>query len=86
MGTPSLASTEPASPAGGRLNPAALSLADAAKLLAAAGGRAVTVDMLQAAVERGAPALPDGRVNLVDLLAWLEREVAGKNRATEGQA
>jgi hypothetical protein len=79
MGTPNLASTE-------RLNPAALSLADAAKLLAAAGGRAVTVDMLQAAVERGAPALPDSRVNLVELLAWLERELAGKNRPTEGQA
>ena len=79
MGTPNLASTE-------RLNPAARSLADAAKLLAAAGGRVVTVDMLQAAVERGAPALPDGRVNLVDLLAWLERELAGKNRSTEGQA
>lgn len=79
MADTSLASTE-------RLNPAALSLANAAKLLAAAGGREVTVAMLQAAVDRGAPALPDGRVNLVDLLAWLERELAGKNRATEGQA
>jgi hypothetical protein len=83
MADPSLASTEPAAPAGGCLNPAALSLADAAKLLAAAGGRTVTVEMLQAAVDRGAP-IRDGRVNLVELLAWLERELAGKNRSTEG--
>jgi len=34
--------------------------------------------MLQAAIDRGAPTLPDGRVNLVELLAWLEKELAGK--------
>ena len=61
-----------------RVNPAALTLADAARLLAAAGGRPVTVEMLQAAVDRGAPTLADGRVNLVELLAWMEKELAGK--------
>ena len=71
MADSSLPSTE-------RVNPAALTLKDAARLLTATGGRAVTVEMLQAAIDRGAPTLPDGRVNLVELLAWLEKELAGK--------
>jgi hypothetical protein len=68
------------------VNPAALTLADAARLLTAAGGKLVTAAMLQAAIDRGAPALPDGRVNLVALAAWLERELAGRTRPMDGQA
>jgi hypothetical protein len=60
------------------INPAALTVADVAKLLAATGGRPVTADMVQMAVDRGAPVQADGRVNLIELVAWLEKELAGK--------
>ena len=60
------------------VNPAALTVADAARLLAAASGRQVTVDMVQAAIDSGAPVLTDGRLNLVELMAWLEKELAAK--------
>ena len=58
------------------VNPAALTTADAARLLAAASGRQVTVDMVQAALDAGAPVLADGRLNLVELMAWLEKELS----------
>jgi hypothetical protein len=61
------------------VNPAALTAADAARLLTAAGGKVVTAAMVQMAIDRGAPALPDGRVNLVALMAWLERDLAGRS-------
>ena len=57
------------------INPAALTIEQAARLLSAAGSRAVTVEMVQAAVDAGAPVSPDGRLNLVDLMAWLERHL-----------
>ena len=61
-----------------QLNPAALTAAEAARLLTAAGGRPVTADMVQAAVDAGAPVLADRRLNLVELMAWLERTLAEK--------
>jgi hypothetical protein len=61
------------------VNPAALTVADAARLLTAAGGKVVTAAMVQMAIDRGAPALPDGRVNLVALMAWIERDLAGRS-------
>ena len=68
MADPSLASAE-------RLNPAALTPAEAARLLSAAGGRPVGAEVVQAAVDAGAPVLADGRINLVELMAWLEKEL-----------
>ena len=61
-----------------QLNPAALTPAEAARLLTAAGGRDVTEDMVRAAIDAGAPVLADGRLNLVELMAWLEKELAEK--------
>jgi len=58
----------------GRLSPTALSLADAARLLSAAGGQAITVAMLQADVVAGAPTSTDGTINLVHYAAWLVRQ------------
>ncbi len=58
------------------LNPAALSLADAARLLSAVGGQAVTVEMLQADVAAGAPTNADGTLNLVRYAAWLVKEMS----------
>ncbi len=58
----------------GGLNPAAISPEDAARLLTAAAGRRIDAEALRRALAAGAPRLPDGRVNLVELAAWLERE------------
>lgn len=56
-------------------NPAALSIEDAARLLARAGGRPVTAEMLAADLEAGAPSNADGTLNLVHYAAWLVREM-----------
>jgi uncharacterized ferredoxin-like protein len=57
------------------LNPNALALADAARLLARVGGQAVTIEMLQADVAAGAPTNADGTINLVHYAAWLVKEM-----------
>ncbi|MBN2583202.1 MAG: hypothetical protein JXL80_09040 [Planctomycetes bacterium] len=55
----------------------ALTPAQAAKILAAAGSRRITEAMVQADIDAGAPTNADGTVNLVHYAAWLAREVAG---------
>lgn len=60
---------------GPRMNPNAISLADAARLLTRVGGQPVTVTMLQADVEAGAPSNGDGTLNLVNYAAWLVMEI-----------
>lgn len=67
--------TDPAG-ASAKLSPTALSVADAARLLSAGGGQRVTVEMLEADIAAGAPANPDGTLNLVHYAAWLVREAA----------
>lgn len=59
-----------------KLNPTALPVAAAARLLSAVGGQAVTVEMLQADLAAGAPTNADGTLNLVHYAAWLVREMA----------
>ena len=54
----------------------ALTPAQAAKLLAAAGNRRITEAMVRADIEAGAPTNADGTVNLVHYAAWLAREAA----------
>jgi len=58
------------------LNPSALSLADAAKVLSAAGGQRVTIDMLREDVAAGAPTNADGTINLLNYAAWLNAKDA----------
>jgi hypothetical protein len=65
-----------------RLNPTALPLADAARLLSAVGGQVVTVAMLEADVAAGAPTNPDGTLNLVGYAAWLVDETTGGRHAS----
>jgi len=65
-----------------QLNPAALTAAEAARLLTAAGGRPVGEEMVQAAIDAGAPVLADGRLNLVELMAWMEKDLA---ESSDGQ-
>lgn len=59
-----------------KLNPSALSVADAARLLTAAGGLLVTAEMIQADVDAGAPVNADGTINLVHYTAWLVHQIA----------
>ncbi|QDU71050.1 hypothetical protein [Mucisphaera calidilacus] len=63
----------------------ALTPAQAAKILAAAGHRRITEAMVRVDIEAGAPTNPDprnpdprnpGTVNLVHYAAWLAREAA----------
>jgi len=55
----------------------ALTPAQAAKILAAAGSRRITEAMVRADIEAGAPTNADGTINLVHYAAWLARETAG---------
>ena len=55
----------------------ALTVAQAAKVLSAAGGRRITEEMLRADIDAGAPINDDGTLNLVHYTAWLVREVSG---------
>jgi hypothetical protein len=54
--------------------PTALTVAQMAKVLSAAGGWRVTEEMVRADIDAGAPANPDGTLNLVHYAAWLARE------------
>jgi len=54
----------------------ALTPAQAAKILAAAGNRRITEAMVRADLEAGAPTNADGTLNLVHYAAWLAREAA----------
>ena len=62
-----------------KLQPNAVSVEDAARLLTAAGGRPITREMIEADIQAGAPANPDGTINLVVYTAWLVRELARAN-------
>jgi hypothetical protein len=53
------------------LSPTALSIEDAATLLTRIGGAPVTVEMLEADIDAGAPVNDDGTINLVYYAAWL---------------
>ena len=60
----------------GSIDPQAMTAKQAAKILSAASGRQVTAAMVQAAIDAGAPVLADGHINLIELMAWMERELA----------
>jgi hypothetical protein len=53
------------------LSPAALAVADAAKLLSRVGSAPVTREMIEADVADGAPTNADGTLHLVLYAAWL---------------
>ena len=59
-----------------RLDPSALSLNDAVKVLQAAGSRHASEDTLRADIGSGAPTNPDGTIDLVHYAAWLVKEIA----------
>ena len=55
----------------------ALTAAQAARILAAAGQRRITEAMIKADLEAGAPTNADGTINLIHYAAWLAREATG---------
>ena len=57
-----------------RINPLALPIADAAKLLSKAGGRVIREDQIAADIAAGAPTNGDGTLNLITYAAWLAKE------------
>lgn len=59
-----------------QLNPAAMPLRDAARLLAKVGGQSVSDEMIRGDIDAGAPTNPDGTLNLVHYAAWLVREMS----------
>jgi hypothetical protein len=61
-------------PPGGVINPSAVTVDQASRLLSAAG-RAVSVEMVQATVDADALVGADGKINLVEMLAFLEKNV-----------
>ena len=52
----------------------ALTVAQIAKILSAAGGRKITEEMIRTDIDAGAPVNSDDTINLVHYTAWLVRE------------
>ena len=70
---------DPAAPGGaGALSPSAMTLEQAARVLAAVGARYATVENIRRDIEAGAPVNVDGTVNLVHYAAWLAKEMAAR--------
>jgi len=62
----------PSAPGGpGAVNPLAMTVAQAAKVLSGAGVGAATEELIRRHMAAGAPAGPDGTINLVHYAAWL---------------
>lgn len=57
------------------INPGALALPDAARLLTKVSGRPIAEELLRRDVSAGAPTNADGTLNLVRYAAWLVREL-----------
>lgn len=66
------------------MNPTAIAVVDAARLLSAAGGHPVTPEQIQADIEAGLPTNPDGTINLVRYAAWLTVSMGRDRRNTSG--
>ena len=58
-----------------QLRPTALAVEDAARLFTSLGGMTVTVEMIQADIDAGAPVNADTTINLVHYGAWLVKEM-----------
>jgi len=69
---------EASPPDGTRLNPSAMSITDASRVLARIGGQVVTEQMLHADIDAGAPTNRDGTINLVHYAAWLVKQEASR--------
>lgn len=59
-----------------KLNPLALTLDEASRVLSASGPRPVTPEHLRTDIDDGAPTNADGTINLIHYSAWLIKEMA----------
>ena len=57
------------------MDPRSLRLEDMARILTALGPKPVTVEMLRADIDDGAPVNADGTMNLLHYSAWLVKEL-----------
>lgn len=57
-------------------NPQSISPKQLAKLLTAASGKPVTIEMIESDVAAGAPVRLDGTINLVEYGAWMLKELS----------
>ena len=57
------------------IDPARLTIAQAAKVLSAAFRERIPAEQLEADIESGAPTNADGTINLVNYTAWQLKEV-----------
>lgn len=60
------------------LDPTAIAVEDAARLLGAAAGQHVSVEMVLADIDAGAPVNGDGSFNLIHYAAWIVREMSNR--------
>lgn len=68
---------KPAPAAAGRVDPLAMTVAQASKVLSAVGNGPVTEEMLRRHIAAGASTTADGRINLVHYAAWLNKDEHG---------
>jgi hypothetical protein len=61
------------------LNPQSLRLEDVSRILSASGPKPLTVEMIRADIDAGAPVNANGTINLVHYTAWLARIIADGN-------
>jgi hypothetical protein len=64
-------------PSRAALNPTALSVEHAARVLATVGRQSISEAMIELDIAEGAPTNADGTLNLVHYAAWLVKEMAG---------
>jgi len=69
-----------------KLDPRALAPEQLARVLAAAGWQAASVEKIRADIAAGAPTNADGTVNLVQYVAWLVRQATGRRPETGGRS
>jgi len=72
-----MAESRDKTPAGSPLKLTALTIKDAAKILATAYGRRVTEEQVREVVDAGDLARADGTFSLIDYVAYLAGEVTG---------
>lgn len=63
------------------MDPSALPIAVAARMLSRTGGRLITDEQLRADIDAGAPTNPDGTIHLVHFAAWNVSQLAGRTDA-----
>ena len=57
------------------LNPLAVPIPDAVRLLSRLGGKPISEATIRGDIELGAPTNPDGTLNLVEFAAWLVQQM-----------